>query len=215
MKFGNNSSYLNSFKPAMDFVVAIIALIVSSPIFIAVSVLLFFVNGGKIFFSQERSGFLQRSFMAYKFRTMNDAKDNHGQLLPDGHRLTRIGRLIRKTSLDELPQLINILKGDMSFIGPRPLLPEYLPFYTDEQQKRHTVKPGITGLAQVNGRNLTTWEKRFEYDVYYVEHVSFLMDLKIFLKTIVKVLKSEGISAKGHATMPKFSEYMQQKNTAK
>lgn len=142
---------------------------------------------------------------------MNDAKDDQGNLLPDADRLTTVGGWIRKTSLDEIPQLLNVIKGDMSFVGPRPLLPEYLPYYDERQRERHSVKPGITGLAQVNGRNLTTWERRFDLDIQYIEEISFLLDLKILLMTVVKVIKSEGISAEGHATMPKFSDYVKGK----
>jgi len=170
------------------------------------------MNGGKVYFLQERIGFNEKLFVACKFRTMNDAKNRKGELLPDAERITPLGHWIRKTSLDELPQLFNVLKGDMSFIGPRPLLPEYLPFYNEKQRQRHLVKPGITGLAQVNGRNLTTWDNRFEFDIQYIENVSWGMDLLIIIKTIVKVLTSEGISADGHATMPKFSDYMKSKS---
>ena len=197
----------------MDILLALIAIIPVLPFFLVVVLLLFIVNRGKVFFRQQRVGFHEKLFTALKFRTMNEARDQQGNLLPDEKRLTPVGRFIRKTSLDEIPQIINVLKGDMSFIGPRPLLPEYLPYYNDIQKQRHSVKPGITGLAQVNGRNLTTWEKRFEMDVHYVENVSFWLDLKIFFRTIIKVLRSEGISAEGHATMPKFSDYVKAKST--
>jgi undecaprenyl phosphate N,N'-diacetylbacillosamine 1-phosphate transferase len=197
----------------MDFLLAVVAVVPAFPFFILVSLLLFIVNRGKVFFRQQRVGFQERIFTAWKFRTMNDARDQAGNLLPDENRLTPVGSFIRKTSIDEIPQIVNVLKGDMSFIGPRPLLPEYLPYYDEIQKQRHSVKPGITGLAQVNGRNLTTWEKRLEMDVYYVRNVSFRLDLKIFFHTIVKVLRSEGISAEGHATMPKFSDYIKAKAT--
>jgi lipopolysaccharide/colanic/teichoic acid biosynthesis glycosyltransferase len=206
------SIYVGIVKPTVDFFVAFCALVLLLVIIVLIYVILKIVNGGNPLFWQKRVGYLERVFVAYKFRTMNEAKDSTGDLLPDAHRLTKIGNWIRKTSLDELPQLFNILKGDMSFIGPRPLLPEYLPFYNENQKRRHSVKPGITGLAQVNGRNLTTWEKRFEFDVYYVENISLILDIKILFKTIIKVLKSEGISPEGQATMPKFSDYFKSKN---
>jgi len=166
---------------------------------------------GNVFFTQTRIGKDERQFKAYKFRTMNNKRGPDGLLLPDAERLTATGRFIRKTSLDELPQLFNVLLGDMSFVGPRPLLPEYLPYYNELQRRRHLVMPGITGLAQVNGRNLTTWETRFDFDVRYVNTISLVLDIKILFMTVLKVLRSEGISAEGHATMPKFSEYIERK----
>jgi lipopolysaccharide/colanic/teichoic acid biosynthesis glycosyltransferase len=170
-----------------------------------VTVLLFFANNGKPFFFQRRPGKNGRIFLLMKFKTMNDRKDANGQLLPDEQRLTRVGKFIRKTSLDELPQLINVIKGDMSLVGPRPLLVEYLPLYTPFQNRRHEVKPGITGWAQVNGRNAISWESKFERDVWYVDHVSLALDFKIIFLTIKKVFKTEGISQQGHATMPVFT----------
>jgi undecaprenyl phosphate N,N'-diacetylbacillosamine 1-phosphate transferase len=198
-------------KPLIDSLLALIILVVTLPVLILISIVLMITNGGKVFFVQERVGRGEQVFKVVKFRTMNDGRDASGKLKSDHERLTGVGRFVRKTSLDELPQIVNILRGDMSFVGPRPLLPEYLPYYNDEQRRRHSVTPGITGLAQVNGRNLLSWEKRFEFDVWYVDHQSFLLDLKIVLMTLYKVVKSEGISAEGHATMPKFSDHMKSK----
>jgi undecaprenyl phosphate N,N'-diacetylbacillosamine 1-phosphate transferase len=159
---------------------------------------------GKVFFTQKRPGLNDKIFLLVKFKTMRDDVDQNGELLPDAERLTWIGELVRKTSMDEIPQLLNILKGDMSFIGTRPLLVEYLPLYSHEQSKRHQATPGITGWAQINGRNTISWQKKFEYDVWYVENQSFLLDLKIIFMTIFKVFKAEGISGQGVATMEKF-----------
>jgi len=191
-------------KSILDQFLALMALIVLSPIFILVAVLLTIVNAGKPFFVQERPGLNGYIFRVIKFKTMNDKKDANGNLLPDAVRLTSVGKFVRKTSLDEIPQLINVLKGDMSFVGPRPLLVEYLPLYNDIQKKRHHVKPGISGWAQVNGRNAISWEKKFELDVWYVEHQSFWLDLKIVFMTIGNVLTAKGISGEGSATMEKF-----------
>jgi lipopolysaccharide/colanic/teichoic acid biosynthesis glycosyltransferase len=166
--------------------------------------LLAIVNKGSVWFMQERPGKDGRLFHVIKFKTMNDQRNEKGELLSDEQRLTWIGALIRKTSLDELPQLINVLKGDMSMVGPRPLLTEYLPLYSEEQRRRHEVKPGITGWAQVNGRNSVEWKRRFEYDVYYVDHQSFGFDLKILFLTVLKVFKAEGISSGTSVTMEKF-----------
>jgi undecaprenyl phosphate N,N'-diacetylbacillosamine 1-phosphate transferase len=207
-----SSAYARFFKPLIDFIFALVMLIPVAPLFIFVMLLLAVANNGKVFFRQSRVGRSERLFTLIKFRTMNDKRDEFGSLLPDEQRLTSIGRFIRKTSLDEIPQIINVVKGDMSFIGPRPLLPEYLAYYDARQRHRHLVKPGITGWAQVNGRNLASWEKRFELDIEYVEAMSFVFDLKIFFITIIKVFRAEGISAEGHATMPKFSDYVKSKN---
>jgi undecaprenyl phosphate N,N'-diacetylbacillosamine 1-phosphate transferase len=207
----SDSLYVKTIKPFLDWLVAMMVLVIVFPVFLIVYFVLKLSSGGAAFFFQERIGYREKKFIAYKFKTMNEGKDAHGNLLPDAERLTPVGNWIRKTSLDELPQLWNIIKGDMSFVGPRPLLPEYLPYYDERQKKRHSVKPGITGLAQVNGRNLSTWEKRLDLDIQYIEKISFALDMKILLMTIVKVIKSEGISAEGHATMPKFSEYVKQK----
>jgi lipopolysaccharide/colanic/teichoic acid biosynthesis glycosyltransferase len=185
--------------------VALIALVVLSPVIIIVTFLLLVANNGKPFFFQPRAGFKGRIFRIIKFKTMNDRKDANGELLPDADRLTAIGRFVRKTSLDELPQLLNVIKGDMSIVGPRPLLVEYLPLYNATQARRHDVKPGITGWAQVNGRNAISWSLKFEYDVYYVEHISFAFDIRIIWRTLSKVFKSEGISAQGVATAEKFT----------
>lgn len=179
-------------------------MVLLSPVFLVALVLLFIANQGQPFFFQRRPGKNGKIFLLVKFRTMNNKRDQEGNLLPDEKRLTPVGRFVRKTSLDELPQMINVLKGDMSLIGPRPLLVEYLTLYTEFQNRRHEVKPGITGWAQVNGRNAISWEKKFELDVWYVDHMSFLLDLKVFWLTIKKIIKPEGISQQGHATMPYF-----------
>jgi lipopolysaccharide/colanic/teichoic acid biosynthesis glycosyltransferase len=197
--------YRNFIKPLCDRVVALIALVVLSPVILIVTTLLLVANNGKPFFFQPRAGFKGGIFRIIKFKTMNDRKDANGELLPDADRLTAIGRFVRKTSLDELPQLLNVIKGDMSIVGPRPLLLEYLPLYNATQARRHDVKPGITGWAQVNGRNAISWSLKFEYDVYYVEHISFAFDIRIIWRTLSKVFKSEGISAQGVATAEKFT----------
>lgn len=197
--------YKNFIKPFFDKLIALIALVVASPIFIIVAILLAAFQKGKVFFTQKRPGKNEKIFMLVKFKTMRDDKDEQGELLPDADRLTWIGKIVRKTSMDEIPQLLNILKGDMSFIGPRPLLVEYLSLYNSEQAKRHQVTPGITGWAQVNGRNTISWSKKFEYDIWYVNNQSFWLDLKIIFLTIFKVFKAEGISAEGAATIEKFT----------
>lgn len=192
------------FKPLSDFMIAFLGLLFLSPILIIGFILLYFANDGKPFFYQERPGKNEKLFNIIKFKTMNDRKDANGNLLTDAERLTKIGKIFRKTSLDEIPQLINVLVGDMSIIGPRPLLPEYLPLYSETQKKRHLVNPGITGWAQVNGRNAISWEQKFEYDVWYVENLSFSLDIKIVISTINKIIKSSDISSGVHATMPRF-----------
>ncbi|WP_310556227.1 sugar transferase [Flavobacterium sp.] len=186
--------YSKFFKRIFDIFASIIAIVIFSSIFIFVTIALFFANQGKPFFFQERPGKKGKIFKIIKFKTMNDKKDSFGNLLSDAERLTNIGSFVRKTSLDEIPQLINVLKGDMSLVGPRPLLPQYLHLYSNFQNRRHEVKPGITGWAQVNGRNAISWEKKFEYDVWYVENISFKIDFKIIYLTIIKVLKSDGIN---------------------
>lgn len=196
--------YRSFFKPLLDFLIALIGFIILSPVFIVCVIFLMIANSGKPFFFQARPGKNGKIFKVIKFKTMNDKKDLNGNLLPDAERLTAVGSFIRKTSLDEIPQLLNVIKGDMSLIGPRPLLVEYLPLYSDEQGRRHLVKPGITGWAQVNGRNAISWEEKFKYDTYYVDHLSFSLDLKIFFMTIGKVFKSEGISGQGEATVEYF-----------
>lgn len=199
--------YRNFLKRVFDFVIAFGALIVLSPIFIIVTIGLYFANQGKPFFFQERPGLNEKIFRIVKFKTMNDKTDTQGNLLPDAERLTRIGTFVRKTSLDEIPQLINVLKGDMSLIGPRPLRTYYLPLYNEEQKHRHDVRPGITGWAQVNGRNAISWTKKFELDVWYVRNVSFLLDVKIFLLTLKKVFVREGINQEGQATVERFNGF--------
>jgi undecaprenyl phosphate N,N'-diacetylbacillosamine 1-phosphate transferase len=192
-------------KNILDRFLALFLIIFLSPVFLITCLLIFISMGRPILFKQERPGYKEKIFTLYKFRTMTNDTDENGNLLPDEQRLTKIGKIIRSLSLDELPQLFNVLKGDMSFVGPRPLLVEYLPLYNEIQKKRHNVKPGITGLAQVMGRNALSWREKFEYDVYYVENLSFWLDLKIILLTIWKVLKREGVSQEGRATMEKFN----------
>lgn len=196
--------YKNFFKPTLDFLVALIGLLVLSPIFLIVMIALTIANNGKPFFFQRRPGKNEKIFNIIKFKTMNDKKDAEGNLLSDAQRLTPIGAFVRKTSLDEIPQLINVLKGDMSMIGPRPLLIQYLPLYSEQQQRRHEVRPGITGWAQVNGRNAISWTQKFEYDVWYVDNVSLTLDFKIALLTIQKIFKREGISSDTSVTMEAF-----------
>jgi undecaprenyl phosphate N,N'-diacetylbacillosamine 1-phosphate transferase len=197
--------YKKTLKPLIDFVLSLIGLLVLSPIFIVVTILLFFLNNGKPFFMQLRPGKNGQIFKIIKFKTMNDKKDSKGNLLPDKMRLTWFGKIVRKTSLDEIPQLLNVLKGDMSLIGPRPLLTTYLHLYNDFQNRRHEIKPGITGWAQVNGRNAISWDKKFEYDVWYVDHISFVLDIKILFLTIKKVFKTEGINTANTATTEPFN----------
>ena len=196
--------YKNFIKPAIDFVLALVGFLFLSPVFVMVTIGLFFANDGKPFFFQLRPGKNGKIFKIIKFKTMTDKKDENGNLLPDADRLTKIGSFVRKTSLDEIPQLLNVIKGDMSLVGPRPLLPKYLELYNDFQRRRNEVKPGITGWAQVNGRNSISWEKKFEYDVWYVDNVSFLLDIKILIMTVLKVVKSEGINEQGQATSNEF-----------
>ena len=196
--------YKAFFKRLVDIVLSLLLLVLTLPFTLTAAALLAYANGGKVFFIQRRPGLHGQPFDIIKFKTMNDRRDRDGELLPDAVRLTRIGRVVRRTSVDELPQLINVLRGDISLIGPRPLLMEYLPLYSPEQARRHDVKPGITGWAQVNGRNTLSWEKKFRYDVYYVDHLSFGLDVKIFFLTILKILQGEGISGENSATMEKF-----------
>ena len=197
--------YRHFIKRFLDLSLSFIGFICLFPLFFVVMVGLFFVNDGKSFFYQLRPGKNGKIFKIIKFKTMNDKRDSNGNLLPDAKRLTKIGSFVRKTSLDEIPQLLNVIKGDMSLVGPRPLLPEYLALYSETQRRRHEIKPGITGWAQVNGRNAISWTKKFEYDVWYVDHISFLLDLKIILLTIKKVFIREGISQEGHATVENFN----------
>lgn len=194
------------FKRVLDFSVVFCVLLLIWPILLLITVWLHFANkGAGAFFFQRRPGKEGKIFKVIKFKTMTDERDEYGKLLPDADRLTKVGRFVRSTSIDELPQLINVLKGDMALIGPRPLLPQYLSLYSKEQARRHEVRPGITGWAQVNGRNAISWTKKFELDVWYVDHCSFLLDLKIFFLTIKKVFIREGISQEGQATMEAFN----------
>ena len=192
------------FKRLLDFFASLIGFILLSPLFIIIMIGLFFANQGKPFFFQLRPGKDEKLFKIIKFKTMNDKKDTAGNLLSDSERLTAIGSFVRKTSLDEIPQLLNVIKGDMSLIGPRPLLPQYLPLYNEFQKGRHKVRPGITGWAQVNGRNAISWDQKFAYDVWYVENISFSLDIKILFLTAKKVVVREGISQEGAATMEAF-----------
>ena len=197
--------YKNYFKRPLDFTLSLIGFIVISPVFGLLWLLFAVANkGAGAFFTQERPGKNERIFRVIKFKTMTDERDAEGNLLPDAERLTKIGKFVRSTSLDEIPQLLNVIKGDMSLIGPRPLLVQYLPLYDEKQKRRHVVRPGITGWAQVNGRNAISWEEKFELDVWYVENVKFILDIQILFLTIKKVFVREGISQKGQATMDFF-----------
>ena len=196
--------YLNKIKPFLDFISSILGIILLIPLFIVITALLYIVNNGKPFFFQLRPGKNGKIFKIVKFKTMNDKRDSKGALLPDSERLTPVGNFIRKTSLDEIPQLLNVVKGEMSIIGPRPLLTNYLHLYNDFQNRRHEVKPGITGWAQVNGRNAISWDEKFDYDVWYVENISFTLDVQILYRSISKVLSSEGINAVDTATIEPF-----------
>lgn len=197
--------YRKYFKRPLDFLGALFLLIILSPLLLVVAVWLHFANkGAGAFFLQERPGKNEKIFKVIKFKSMTDERGPDGNLLPDAQRLTRIGRFVRSTSIDELPQLINVLKGEMSFIGPRPLLIKYLPLYSKEQSRRHHVRPGITGWAQVNGRNAISWQQKFEYDVWYVDHISAITDLEIFFLTLKKVFYREGINSDTAATMEAF-----------
>jgi len=197
--------YKNSTKRFFDFCFSLFVLVIFSPVFFSVFFILFVQNNGQAFFFQERPGLFQKPFLIIKFKTMTDERDSHGNLLPDVERITAFGGLIRKLSIDELPQLVNVLKGDMSLVGPRPLLFKYIPLYSKEQLRRHEVRPGITGWAQVNGRNSISWTKKFAYDIEYVEQVSFLLDLKIIFLTIKKVLVREGINQSDARPMQPFN----------
>lgn len=196
--------YKNLFKRIIDFLGSLIGLLLLSPVFVFVMMGLFFANQGKPFFFQPRPGKGERIFKIVKFKTMNDKKDKNGNLLSDAERLTKIGSFVRKTSLDEIPQLINVIKGDMSLIGPRPLLIQYLPLYNETQKRRHEVRPGITGWAQVNGRNAISWQQKFEYDVWYIDNISLWLDIKILFLTVKKVFVREGISQEGQVTAEEF-----------
>ncbi|UJP64453.1 sugar transferase [Mongoliitalea daihaiensis] len=199
--------YKNFLKRIIDILGALVALVLFSPIFLVVLLILFIQNRGSIFFYQERPGLMQKPFHIIKFKTMSDRKDSQGKLLPDVQRITKAGDFIRKLSLDELPQLINILKGDMSLVGPRPLLFKYIPLYSPEQLRRHSVRPGVTGWAQVNGRNSISWTRKFELDIEYINNISFLMDIKILLLTFYKVFKKEGVNQSEDRPMEPFNGY--------
>ena len=194
-----------SIKRGIDFILALVGLILASPVLLIVAILVRMKLGSPIFFRQARVGLNGEIFEMIKIRTMKDAYDTNGEPLPDSERLTSFGQFLRKTSLDELPELINVLKGDMSLVGPRPLLVEYLPLYSDEQMRRHNVRPGITGYAQVNGRNNISWAKKFELDIYYVNHFSLYLDIKILWQTVVKVIKQADINQEGNVTVEKFN----------
>ncbi|WP_411972659.1 sugar transferase [Sphingobacterium sp. Lzh-3] len=193
------------FKRIFDFCIALVAFVLLSPIFILITIGLFFANNGRPFFFQSRPGLNGEIFRIIKFKTMNEKRAANGSLLPDAERLTALGAFVRKTSLDEIPQLLNVIKGDMAIIGPRPLLPQYLTLYNSQQRRRHEVRPGITGWAQVNGRNAISWKRKFELDVWYVDNVSLKIDIKVFFMTFRKVFKREGISADGHVTIEPFN----------
>lgn len=196
--------YISFSKRLLDFVLSLLALIVLSPLLLIIAILVRIKLGAPIIFKQERPGKDEKIFTLYKFRTMTDKRDSNGNLLPDEIRLTKFGKLLRSTSLDELPELVNIIKGDMSIVGPRPLLVSYLPLYNNKQKHRHDVRPGFTGYAQVNGRNAISWEEKFDLDIYYVNHVSFFMDIRIIIKTVKTVIFREGITSDTSSTMEEF-----------
>ena len=197
--------YRSFIKPGFDFCFAFLIMCITLPLLFILGFLLFLQNSGTPFFSQVRPGLKEKPFTIYKLKTMQDTRDDQGVLLPDNQRITPLGRIIRKLSLDELPQFWNVLKGDMSFVGPRPLLPEYLPLYNKDQKKRHNLKPGITGWAQVKGRNTISWQQKFEYDLWYIENQSFILDLKILLFTVGKIFKTQEVNASGLNTMERFN----------
>ncbi|WP_413378011.1 sugar transferase [Alkalihalobacillus sp. 1P02AB] len=204
MERSNNGIYRNIVKRPMDFTLALLTILLLSPILMVVAILVKIKLGSPVLFKQKRPGMNEKVFKMYKFRTMTDAKDKYGEPLPDSVRLTKFGKFLRSTSLDELPELFNILRGDMSIIGPRPLLVQYLPLYNNEQKRRHEVRPGLSGLAQVNGRNAISWENKFRLDVEYVNHLTFLGDLKIIFLTLKKVFLREGINSETATTMEPF-----------
>ena len=197
--------YRSFIKPGFDFCFAFLIICITLPLFFILGILLFLQNSGTPFFSQVRLGLKEKPFTIYKLKTMQDTRDDQGVLLPDNQRITPLGKIIRKLSLDELPQFWNVLNGDMSFVGPRPLLPEYLPLYNKKQKNRHNLKPGITGLAQVKGRNTISWQQKFEYDLWYIENQSFILDLKILLFTVGKIFKTQEVNASGLNTMERFN----------
>ena len=197
--------YRSFIKPGFDFCFAFLIICITLPLFFILGFFLFLQNSGTPLFSQVRPGLKEKPFTIYKLKTMQDTRDDQGVLLPDNQRITPLGKIIRKLSLDELPQFWNVLKGDMSFVGPRPLLPEYLPLYNKKQKNRHNLKPGITGWAQVKGRNTISWQQKFEYDLWYIENQSFILDLKILLFTVGKVFKTQEVNASGLNTMERFN----------
>jgi|TARA_B110000914_G_scaffold186620_1_gene170697 lipopolysaccharide/colanic/teichoic acid biosynthesis glycosyltransferase len=197
--------YRSFIKPGFDFCFAFLIICITLPLFFILGFLLFLQNSGTPLFSQVRPGLKEKPFTIYKLKTMQDTRDDQGVLLPDNQRITPLGKIIRKLSLDELPQFWNVLKGDMSFVGPRPLLPEYLPLYNKKQKNRHNLKPGITGWAQVKGRNTISWQQKFEYDLWYIENQSFILDLKILLFTVGKIFKTQEVNASGLNTMERFN----------
>jgi len=196
--------YRNYIKQIFDFILSLLGFVVLLPVFLGLSIFLLYANHGKPFFFQERPGKNEKIFKIIKFKTMNDKKDDKGELLPFEQRITKVGAFVRKYSLDEIPQLLNVIKGDMSLIGPRPLLTEYLSRYNEFQKRRHEVKPGITGWAQINGRNAISWKEKFAYDVWYADNISFLLDLKILLHTLKKVIFKEGVNSQENLNMPEF-----------
>ncbi|MCS6907039.1 MAG: sugar transferase [Anaerolineales bacterium] len=202
-------------KRLFDKIVSLLLIVLLSPLMLFIALIVWLVHGSPVLFRQQRPGYLGKPFTCYKFRTMVERRDEQGNLLPDEQRLTRLGRFLRSTSLDELPELLNVLRGEMSLVGPRPLLMQYLDRYTPEQARRHEVLPGITGWAQVNGRNALSWEEKFRLDVWYVDHWSFWLDLKILALTLIKVLKREGISSEGFATAPEFLGSAEQSGEAR
>lgn len=204
--------YAKCIKRVLDFFLSLMALVLLMPLMLVIGLVVRIKLGKPIIFKQKRPGKNEKIFTLYKFRTMTDKKDENGELLPDEQRLTKFGKWLRSTSLDELPELINILKGDMAIVGPRPLLIEYLPLYNEKQKHRHDVRPGLTGLAQINGRNTIEWEEKFEEDVKYIKNITFIQDMKIIFKTFTKVLKRDGINQEGNATMKKFEGTIKEKN---
>jgi undecaprenyl phosphate N,N'-diacetylbacillosamine 1-phosphate transferase len=200
----NGGVYRKYIKRPMDFILSLIAIIVLAPVLLIISIMVRVKLGSPVLFKQKRPGLNEKIFTLYKFRTMTDERDDNGELLPNHIRLTKFGRILRATSLDELPELFNILRGDMSIVGPRPLLLEYLPLYNEKQKSRHSVRPGLTGLAQVNGRNTISWEEKFDYDIEYIENISFLLDIRLIAKTLLKVFMREGVNSTQTVTMEKF-----------
>ncbi|WHX60517.1 sugar transferase [Peribacillus frigoritolerans] len=211
MKSPKGGTYRRFIKRPMDFILSLIAIVVLSLLFLVVALLVRVKLGSPVLFKQNRPGLNENIFMMYKFRTMTDEKNENGELLPDSVRLTKFGRFLRSTSLDELPELFNILKGDMSIVGPRPLAVQYLPYYTEMERIRHSVRPGLSGLAQINGRNTASWEQRFSYDIDYVNNINFISDMKIVIETILKAVKRVDIGERGVDSPPDFDKYREKK----